>query len=115
MATTSQKMMLDGCDVQDENTAEAARRVLPYLIRFLVLIRGVRTPPPRIEDPVKKMPLQETMNVSRRAHVECKCPSTNDVPTSSEDTQTDTKTDSERAPEERTRFFEKATDIECFA
>jgi hypothetical protein len=78
-------MMLDGCDVQDENTAEAARRVLPYLIRFLVLIRGVRTPPPRIEDPVKKMPLQETMNVSTCAQVECKCPSTNDVPPSSED------------------------------
>ena len=89
--------------------------VVTYLIKFLVLIRGVRTPPPRIEDPVKKMPLQETMHVSRRAGVEYKCPSTSDVPSSSEDTQTDTKTDSERAPDERTRFFEKATDIECFA
>lgn len=113
MATTSQKMMLDGCDAQDENTTEVARMVVTYLIKFLVLIRGVRTPPPRIEDPVKKMPLQETMHVSRRAGVEYKC--TSDVPSSSEDTQTDTKTDSERAPDERTRFFEKATDIECFA
>jgi hypothetical protein len=36
MATTSQKMME---------------------IRFLVLIRGALTPPPRIEVPVMKMPL----------------------------------------------------------
>lgn len=43
---------------------EPARIVYAYLIKFLVLIRGVRTPPPRIEDPVRKMPLQETIHVS---------------------------------------------------
>lgn len=37
MATTSQKMME---------------------MRFLVRMRGARTPPPTIEDPVMKMPLQ---------------------------------------------------------
>ena len=41
-----------------------ARIVYAYLIKFLVLIRGVRTPPLRIEDPVRKMPLQETIHVS---------------------------------------------------
>lgn len=38
MATTSQKMME---------------------IRFLVRIRGALTPPPRIEEPVMKMPLED--------------------------------------------------------
>jgi hypothetical protein len=38
MATTSQKMME---------------------IRFLVRIRGARTPPPRMDEPVMKMPLRE--------------------------------------------------------
>lgn len=38
IATTSQKMME---------------------IRFFVLIRGALTPPPRIEDPVMKIPLVE--------------------------------------------------------
>ena len=37
------------------------------------------------------------------------------IPSSSEDTETDAKTDSERAPDERTGFFEKATDVERFA
>ena len=38
MATTSQKMME---------------------IRFLVRIRGALTPPPRMEDPVMRMPLEK--------------------------------------------------------
>lgn len=31
---------------------------LTYLIKFFVLIRGARTPPPRIDAPVTNMPLQ---------------------------------------------------------
>jgi len=31
--------------------------IVMYLMRFLVAIRGARTPPPRIEEPVTKMPL----------------------------------------------------------
>lgn len=62
-------MMLSGygCKVQDENTTEVAHMEPTYLIKFLVLIRGVRTPPPRMEDPVKKMPLQERRWISKRA------------------------------------------------
>ena len=33
------------------------KQVRKYLMRFLVVIRGARTPPPRIEEPVTKMPL----------------------------------------------------------
>jgi hypothetical protein len=32
---------------------------ITYLIRFFVLILGVRTPPPRIEAPVMNMPLPQ--------------------------------------------------------
>jgi hypothetical protein len=42
MATTSQKMME---------------------IRFFVRMRGARTPPPRIEEPVMKIPLERERNV----------------------------------------------------
>lgn len=65
-------MMLRGCrivyggKVQDENTTEVTYMESAYLIKFLVLIRGVRTPPPRMEDPVKKIPLQERRWISKR-------------------------------------------------
>lgn len=36
-----------------------------YLIRFLVLILGVLTPPPSIDAPVKKMPLQNYVNATK--------------------------------------------------
>ena len=73
MATTSQKMMLGGYrngyggKVQGEDTIEATHRAPTHLIKFLVLIRGVRTPPPMMEDPVKKMPLQERRWISKHA------------------------------------------------
>jgi hypothetical protein len=44
MATTSQKMML---------------------MRFLVRMRGARTPPPRMEVPVMKMPLREKVSIDQ--------------------------------------------------
>lgn len=50
MATTSQKMME---------------------MRFLVRIRGARTPPPTIEDPVMKMPLERKI---------CQCPGSSQAP-----------------------------------
>ena len=34
------------------------RNVATHLIKFFVLMRGARTPPPRIEAPVMKIPLQ---------------------------------------------------------
>jgi hypothetical protein len=35
-----------------------------YLIKFLVLILGVLTPPPSIDEPVKKIPLQNSVNAT---------------------------------------------------
>lgn len=35
-----------------------ARRETAYLIKFLVRIRGARTPPPRMDEPVMKIPLR---------------------------------------------------------
>ena len=52
IATTSQKMMD---------------------IRFLVLIRGALTPPPRIEEPVMKIPLFEILSVFARVRVWYSC------------------------------------------
>jgi hypothetical protein len=39
-----------------------------YLMRFLVLIRGARTPPPRMDDPVTNIPLQTNRRLVDMGH-----------------------------------------------
>ena len=41
--------------------------MVSYLIKFFVLIRGARTPPPRMEAPVMNMPLRRNMRQRRHS------------------------------------------------
>lgn len=64
---------VDGDDLAEDNAEESklknefrigslngniSRNEATYEMRFLVLIRGALTPPPRIDDPVTKIPLR---------------------------------------------------------
>lgn len=54
---------VDGHDFAENDTIQlmSSQRYYQYLatdlIKFLVLIRGARTPPPRMDEPVMKIPL----------------------------------------------------------
>lgn len=60
MATTSQKMILASRRWKDDQQKTRFRNEVfrqTYEIRFFVRIRGARTPPPRMDEPVMKIPL----------------------------------------------------------
>jgi hypothetical protein len=56
-------------DFTENNTTKPIRRTInilekkTHLIRFLVRIRGARTPPPKIEEPVTNIPLWHLLSV----------------------------------------------------
>ena len=79
------------------------------LIRFLVLIRGALTPPPRIEAPVTKIPLHEMLtNVTHQDAIDY-------APTSTQYTQPNTKTNSNRSPHEWTCLLQELANIESLS
>jgi hypothetical protein len=84
---------------------------LTYLIRFLVLILGARTPPPMMDEPVTNIPLQVNHSKSHLHGAKDK----NDAPTRTQNTQAYTKADTRTSPDKRTRLFKKPANVECFA
>ena len=77
-----------------------------YLIKFLVRILGARTPPPRMEEPVMKIPLrsgsQQDGKLSEAMH----------VPSGTQNAETYTETDPSRRPRIRACLLQEATDVE---
>lgn len=64
MATTSQKMILQPTLISLFTKRQVSRRgeEETHEMRFFVLILGARTPPPKMDEPVMKMPLQAPPN-----------------------------------------------------
>lgn len=104
MATTSQKMILvlrvsSGALLGDTT----------YEIKFLVLILGARTPPPKMDAPVTKIPLRPHISP-----VSSPFPQTNS-PCGAGYAETDTEADTNERPCIRGRLCEKAADVECLS
>lgn len=93
MATTSQKMIE---------------------IKFLVRIRGARTPPPTIEEPVMKIPLNAETPPSARLfvlHVSDKESEVVFVPCCPYDRETNAERDTQACPSDGGYRFEKGADL----
>jgi hypothetical protein len=95
----------DGSDMNDKTVVPNA-----YLMKFLVVIRGALTPPPRIDVPVVKIPL-----VCMNAMVICSCARriTRLVPSRTKHTQPYTQSNTHRTPCVRTGLFQELEDIEA--
>jgi hypothetical protein len=104
MATTSQKMMLAVC--QPVRCAPPA--CMAHLMRFFVRMRGARTPPPRMDAPVTKMPLRAA-SAGPRAAVETSAPG------GARDAEPEVEADARRGPRVRRRLLEEAPDVERLA
>jgi len=75
---------------------EGHSSVVADLMRFLVRMRGARTPPPMMEEPVRKIPLQ--CNEHQKRSEKTKRP----IPPCSEDAESYAETDACRRPHVRT-------------
>jgi hypothetical protein len=92
---------------------EEGAGVYADLMRFLVRIRGALTPPPRMDEPVTKMPLggetgEQTDIAPCTAVVVCVV----HAPSCPEDAETYAETYARRCPQVWTCLFKKLSDVE---
>lgn len=81
-----------------------------HLIRFFVRIRGARTPPPRIDDPVTKIPLQQEATLGHAT--ESQENQSFDEPACTENTKAYAETNPNHCPRVRTGLLKEAANIE---
>ena len=106
---------VDGDDFAEDNARKGRsgrRRArgtnAAYLIKFLVRIRGARTPPPRMEEPVMKIPLRTG------GQLRGKLTGTTCAPSGTQYAESNTATYSRRGPRIRTRLLQEAAEVESF-